>query len=161
MNKNIIKIISIKDPRNQTTLDFRYFYQDSYSLLDGIIHPLQDFPFEPSETSMEKSKVRWHEGNRGGILKTLVKMHYFSKTSKRCPVRRVSFIVVYINLPRSLVHKFRPLYSSCTTTVDSGILELNLIPSTYIEALSFIFVQLSRHAGSRGVRASLGSRGCL
>lgn len=88
-------------------------------------------------------------------------MHYFSKTSKRCPVRRVSFIVVYINLPRSLVHKFRPLYSSCTTTVDSGILELNLIPSTYIEALSFIFVQLSRHAGSRGVRASLGSRGCL
>lgn len=35
--------------------------------------------------------------------------------------------------------------------MDSGILELNLVPSTYIEALSFIFVRLSRHAGSRGV----------
>lgn len=56
---------------------------------------------------------------------------------------------------RSLRHKFRPsLYSTCSSIVDSGILELNLIPSTYIEGLSFIFAQLSRHAGSRGVRVS-------
>ena len=38
---------------------------------------------------------------------------------------------------RSLRHKFRrSLYSACSSIVDSGILELNLIPSTYIESLS-------------------------
>ena len=46
---------------------------------------------------------------------------------------------------RGLTHKFRPslrhkfrrsLYSACSSIVDSGILELNLVPSTYIESLS-------------------------